>query len=560
MSDFPSIYGTDGNCPVFDPNGRWTLWALQDIYTGDTGLNKYVPKVNDYVVDYETDEHYKVIELDKTTLLARLEKINGIADGGDIAVEDLLLGPKAGTTADTYRVYIDKSVLPYSLTVDTRCRFGGSTSTYAQIFRGSKLDNTAEIVSGIYDQSGNLVGQNIPLELVSFDGNISIKVVSTCYTTQPIEDGEVLTVVIFSADGGVVSKRQILAEETTTVRKPNAVQKYITHITLDTPFLSEADRKVIQYPMNLPTDSFNMFGVVHYSDGSRNRLPVDGRNFQIFGLNNFVSTIIGQKTSLVLKYTLSAGELVYGADSISQRFLTESYDLITSKADGTYSMKLYGYPVWTSEVAGYRMDWWLMNLDRNELYHVTQHVTINDKVSIFQPVLYGVTQRLSVSINLKSVNGAFKNYIHTQIVDVSLIRPASDHTGTQWTIGFEHGQNPPFGRENAVQMTFVNQNLKKLDITLGESDRDIWLDRLFKQTKPLYNPATEIEAPLPNMFKIITPNGKSYIYRIDEWNTELVISDLLEDNATLLIAFFLRVPETDIMLSIAGVPVFQKDV
>ena len=73
-----SITGTDGFVPVYEPDGRWTQWSLDQIYLGTVGENKYVPKVKDYVIDTETDERYKVVSLDESTMIPVLQRIKSV--------------------------------------------------------------------------------------------------------------------------------------------------------------------------------------------------------------------------------------------------------------------------------------------------------------------------------------------------------------------------------------------------------------------------------------------------------------------------------------------------
>ena len=145
------------------------------------------------------------------------------------------------------------------------------------------------------------------------------------------------------------------------------------------------------------------------------------------------------------------------------------------------------------------------------------------------------------------------------MIDITLLRPGDDHTGTDWTIGFELSQNPPYGRELAVGMKYINQNLKHLDLSLGETSFAAWLERVFKQSKPLYNPSTELAAPEPNMFLLVLPNGQQYEYKIEQWGSDIVIgTDIIPDSSTIFLVFFKRTPETDFYLSVAGLPVFQS--
>ena len=119
--------------------------------------------------------------------------------------------------------------------------------------------------------SGNYLTDTIPLEVVAINShdNYAIKSIPPFKTTFNLEDGEIVTAVFYSDDGGVVSKRQLLVENTAFIRSQNASMRYISHINLECSFLSDPNSNVINYPVNLPVNSINMMGVVNYSDGSR---------------------------------------------------------------------------------------------------------------------------------------------------------------------------------------------------------------------------------------------------------------------------------------------------
>ena len=74
------ITGTDGIAPVYEPDSVWKIWNLDEIFKGQEGKGKYVPKVNDYVCDIETNEYYIVVSIDTTTMIAELRKIVGLRD------------------------------------------------------------------------------------------------------------------------------------------------------------------------------------------------------------------------------------------------------------------------------------------------------------------------------------------------------------------------------------------------------------------------------------------------------------------------------------------------
>lgn len=552
--------GTDGGTPIYNPNERWCWWALADLWMGQAGTNKYVPKVNDYVKDYTTDTDYIVLSLDATTLVPTLEKVIEVKDPGDMTI-DVLLGPQVGTQSDTYRINIDAATIPATVAIDQRCYINGSMAKYCKIFKGSNLDGTAVVISGFYDQSGNLLGENVPLELVSMPNgqNYATYVPMVCYTTYKITDGEILTVVFYSDTGSVVSTRQCLAWNTAFIRDTDASKKYVTSVNLETPFLSDADPKVIQYPLNMPLNGLNLIGVVNYSDGTKRKMPVDGTKFQIQGLQSvYLATIIGQELPLVLTYYLSQNETAYTGNNVGNGpFIAENYKAITVKSDGSYNVKLYGYPVWIDATNGYRLKWYLYHLDRQTFEDATPYVVIDPNGPSFNPIGYGITQNLRVSVNLQSVNGTYKSYIHAQTIAVVLNTRADDRSGTNWSIGFDPGQNPLFGVGNHANVTFVNQNLKYVDISLGETDQAVWLNRLYWATKPLTDPATELAAPTPNMFALYD-GTYSTEYTISNWaNTSLQFAYNVPDNGTLFVKFFYRTNESDLQLSMSALPIWQ---
>lgn len=551
------VTGVDGGTPViYDPNGLWKIWDLDEIYLGREARNRFVPKIGHWVKDRPNRVDYEVTDLDPTTLIPTLTRV---VEPNDLPLtpEDTLLGVGPGTMNDTYRVYIDKSVMPHVLAVDQRYHLYGSASVKAKIFRGTVANNDLEVISAFFDPTGTLLGEDIPLELVQMDGNISVKSVPPCYTTANLPDNEPVSVHIFSAGGTPLSKRVMLVENTAFIRSPGKAKKYVKRISLRSPWLSKTDPNLLEYPINLLKDNMQLIGVVHYSDGSELEMPVDGTKFSLYGLEAYVSTIVGQKIGLVLNYNLSPDEVAYGAEVGEVLHMTEMYVGQTKSSDGAYSVKLFGYPVWIDAIHGYRLEWFLYNLDRQAVFQCTPYVKFNPNSPAFDPINYGTKQALSVSVNLKDVNGSFKNWTHTQTIDISLMA-RGDARETNWVIAFDPAQDPPFGKNNAAVSHFVNQNLYTVKIDQGETTLEAWLNRMYRLTKPLYDTNREIEAPEPNYFSIGTGESERQ-FPISQWNAELSVDFPLNNNGTLFVKFFKRTVDNDIQLAVAALPLYQQN-
>jgi hypothetical protein len=304
-STIAPVVGNDNVAPLYNPDNRWQVWNRSDIYIGTTGTRKYVPNVGDEVHEIigAVITRYVVASIDPVTFIAVLQQENVTTITQAMSDNDILLGVGPGTQSDTYRVYVDKTVTPHRMSVDARLVIRGSNANVCKIFRNTNVSGTGVVISAIYNSSGLLLSENVPLEIVSTTvlNNTAAKVVSVCYTSFDLQDGEVVTAVFYDTAGFVVSKRQLLIENTGFIRTTDASLKYVSHIALESAFLSGANSRLIQYPQNVALSAANFIGVVYYSDGSSTRLAVDGTRFAIAGLDSYAATIVGQKSQVVLK-------------------------------------------------------------------------------------------------------------------------------------------------------------------------------------------------------------------------------------------------------------------
>lgn len=555
------VVGTDGVSPIYNADRLFTIWNMDDVYLGQIATKKHVPKVGDVVMEIAGARitRFIVQDINPTTLVPVFltEEIDQF--NGSFSEEDVLLGVGPGQQSDTYRVYLDRSVIPYRLSVDARLRVAGTMTRYCKIFKGSNVGGTGIVISRVYDGSGNFISENIPLELAATEllNNRSIKTVSTAYTTADLSDGELVTAVFYSDAGHVVSKRQLLVENTAFIRSTDAERKYITGITLKSPFLSTSNSKLIQFPINVPMNGLNLIGQVHYSNGEVKEYPVDGTRFTIFGLESYVATQAGQHLNLVLKYSLAADEFNYSMSTSGDRHISELYEAVTLSADGTYGVKLFVTPVWQNSVDGYRLEWYLYNLSRDVFYNVTPYVTINTSQSTYNPIAYGIQQNLSVSVNLRSVNGIYKSFTHTQNVSIIINRQGTERL-TNWTVGYTVDQGARYGNDTYAAARAVGVNSYRVKLSSGAVSVAQWLAKVYEPLKPLYNPATETAAPTPTHFALVIGNSRME-YPIEQYNSELIVGTAVPNSSTVFVQFIRRIGSTDLQLGVAGMIVWHVD-
>lgn len=551
------IIGTDGYVPVYNPNGLWKIWELSEIFLGKAGKNKYVPKLQDYVVDSATFTTYIVHALDELTLIPTLVEIRPANMNYSFTESDILLGTGPGTQADTYRAYYNKSTNPATLTVDQRCWVGGSMSSYAKIFKGPVIPGGL-VISKIFDNSGKMVSQNVPLEQMQIDNhtNFTRKTLATCGVTDELIDGEILTIVFYSDNGIVVSKRQVIVEESTFITDLSASKKYVTHISLKSVFLKESDPDVISFPINLTMQALNLFGVVHYSDGSTAEFPVDGTKFTMLGLSGVLASREGLSFGLVLVYKLADTETGIASSSWRENKITKAYRLETVNPNNSYSVRLFGYPFWQDALSGYKIRWWLYNLDRNLSIDVTDKVQFSSATGGFDPTAYGYVQSKNVFINLKDVSPAFKAYVHAQAFSAILYDPLLGDF-SRWTVvnAGSISQDPNYGTGLHAKIVTLADTTKKINLSNEFTKQEDWLQALYYNANPLQT-NSEVKPPEPTHFYVGINDEETDAIAIANWNKDIAHVQQLIRNKTITIRFTKQTVSTELELGMSALMLY----
>lgn len=541
--------------PIEDPDRGYRQWHWDEIYDG-VGPGRYVPNVDDSVWSWDTGL-WRVVEVDRTTGKSKLIPYVAPKKPDSVTNEDVLIGVNVGHQAESYRVYLDSSVIPHTLAVDSRLHVYGTTASSVKIFRGYDIGESGEVISAMYDQSGTLLGENIPLELVAMPDqhNVAVKTPMVGNTLVKLQDGEVVTVVVYDDMGKTLSIVNMLVKNTSFIRTTEASRKYVKSIHLESPFLDESDDRLVRFPVNMPTNALPLTGVVTYSNGETLRLPANGGKFNLYGLNTFVASIVGQKAPLVLSYKLSEDEYCYGASPGHNKHVSEKYWATTTEFEEAFNVKLFGYPVWIDDVNGYRLDFFLSSLDRQEIYNVTDSVTIAETSAAFDPLKYGVKQQLAFVVNMADVDAKWPSYRHVQTMEITLME-RGDVDATNWLVGFEPGQDPLYGHDLKASVEFVNTNDWRLNLSNGYGSKEAWLNAVYYPTHPLYHPHTEARAPVPNFIAVVFKRRR-YEFPIDAWNDDVIVVNDLNEGETLYVEFIRRTHENDLYLGVSGLTIHQ---
>lgn len=541
------VVGIDSHTPLYQPDARWTMWSIHDIYMGQEGLGKFIPKVGDYVVEPESGNMFKVADL---SLVTFIPEIVPVELRKEVTIDEII-----AVSAGAHRIYFDRSITPYTLAVDGLLRVHGSSASFARIYQGQFIDPT-KIISRRYNNSGVFIGHDIPLELVAFNthDNYAVKSIPTCNTDQELPDGEVCTVVIFDSNGKVLSRTTCLLEETTYVAQAYAEQKYITQIFLKSAFIADTGSNDITYPVNLPTQSFNPIGVVQYNDGSQIEYPVDGGKFSLYGLEQFVSTIIGHRVPLVLKYRLDSNEAGLATVQSDNYYITRPYSLIVSSPNTSYNAKLYVYPEWVDAINGYKLTGYLTNLDRNIMIDVSMQLALSPNSPSFNPKGYGLTQRLMFSLDLANVSGIFNHFQHIQTVDIVLRAPADDASALNIWETASQVPSPGAYYGTTLRATVDPATRKKLSIHNNIGTADAFIEKLYNPTNALFNPTTETRPPKPTHMEV-TYLDESITVPITDYASAIQFNQVIENLRNVQITFLRQTAQGFLKLSVAALTV-----
>jgi hypothetical protein len=274
--------------------------------------------------------------------------------------------------------FIDDTTFPYRLDVDDSLHLRAVSAAYVKIVRGSIYADYS-VVAFQMDAAGNIETDNIALDLVAVEPgwvNYNIKTIRPSFTNTKFADGDVLTVLVFSREGHLLSHTPLVVVNSNFIRQSTAPIKHIKNISLKSPYLSETNPSLLQLPTNWNNNTLNIKGVLHYSDGSSVELPIDGRKFSLDGWDSMITSIPGQPFDFNLRYSMDAGEAAAPEVSAFNNGINLPIRAVLVEVNNSYSVKLYAYPVWNKISQTFVLKWYLTNLDRTFFRDVSQLVRI----------------------------------------------------------------------------------------------------------------------------------------------------------------------------------------
>lgn len=545
----PQIVGTDGIAPTFNPTARWTIWELSQVFTGGIGNNMYVPKINDYVVDAPTGIFYIVTDLNLSNYVPVLQQIEPAALPPVLKYQNTLVNPSIPDVVNPYKLYFNANTSPYTLNVDSSLIILNTLASSAKLIYGTNVISNPQVLSVSIDNEGNIVSDSIPLIGISFNetANVYNKAIPTAYTNQLLQDGDIVTVLIYDPAGQVISKQALTVVVTDGYIGQSNPVKLISGLTLESPFISETQPNTITLPANVGISSVNFLGVVQYNDGTSQTHQVnDGGPFKVYGLDQVLKSNMLGSVPIVLQYSLQPEESAVTSQSYNGKTVSEDFTLELVSPNYDYQFQIYPIPVYNG--TEFVIKWFLLSMSRNVFYEVTNLVTYSNSTG-FNGSNWGAVQPLEVSLNLGSVNPAFNGLNVNQYCQLILNNPAPGPSTIYDIYTDTAVSTSPYG--NNLRAKSLNTSNNILDITCGYTQIDAWLNALYYANDPVTNPQLESAPPVPTHFDIFyNPNnitdanlitgGMFKRFQIGQWNCKVQpTTQQLPLNGTIMIRFLM---------------------
>lgn len=537
--------------PIHDPNRGFRVWLRAEIYKSDETGGAYVPNKDDLVWDWESGV-YRVLGIDPVTLDAFLEKWRAPGSNDDLTEEEILTGIAPGRAGECYRLYVNPKTQPVTACIDSRLVLYGSEQRYLRLFQGSDITNEGKVVSLAFDEENSLQDDKWTLERT--ETSPAIQIPRSGFLVRGLVDGELVTAVVYTLGGQVSSVCPLLVVNTTFIRSPHKEEKTVTAIDLLSPFRVSDQSNRFEVPLNLPVASMNFTGQITFSDGLQRTMAIDGRRFELFGLESFTTSLVGQSIPLALVYHFLPEESCYNATTDAGDCLVARYELTTLPAKGAYQLKLFVVPQWNTYKSQWQLRYWLLSLDRTPALEVTRWVEPGYTGGIgFQPLLYGEAQRLTVALDMSQVDANYTPFRFVQTFEITLLSSVSDQL-PHWTLNYLSGSDNLHGMSNVFYAILEEDRLSlALDSDCGWTQE--WLDAFYYSLDPLYSPGDE-SGPLKPSHVII-----AYQEAQSEIAVDLVLTSPLPfkarpiDGDTLVLTWLYRTPEKDLVLAVSGVTV-----
>ncbi|ANZ50428.1 putative virion structural protein [Erwinia phage vB_EamM_Phobos] len=532
---------------IVDKDRGFRVWEPGELYNAETGTG-FMPNNGDLVKNNVYRMLFEIYDVDYSLYTYKSKPYGTVQIYNDTE----RLGGHYPLKSDKYRIYVDSSKHPATMDFHDHLTFNGPDVLGVRVFRGIDISDSAEVLSGFY-KNGKLNESLLPVRPVQNEGeDTQINTVLPGYCIAEVNDGEQVTFVAYADNDRVILTGVAYIIKTNLVMAAETPARTVLDVKLESPFILDSDSKVLTLPINIPIEDIPLNALIVYTDGVK-RLPIDNSRVMLNGLRNagshdtyYIASNAGQELPLVLSYRLAKGES-YAGDGYVNGAIVRDYTAATEAVDGGYSMKLFVVPTWLDVNRGMRLSFFLYNLTRGQVYDASAFVEYTAN-TVFDPLLYGVKQRLNVQVDVSKVNPAYRAFVHAQSFHITLINPGNELDTNFYLEYVQDGLR--YGEDVYAKFKYSNVSFSDIDISCGMVTQAQWIEKLYRNSYPLYDRRTEGTAPEPTHFELHV-GGQVQTFAVGEWLNKLTVPYKVPEGGTVVIRWLARTPTDTLQLGLS---------
>lgn len=488
------------------------IWLGASPPLGHTGT--LVPNVDDLIIDYNRNTLFRVMSVDRAihspgTAPTYIPLLSPWSFGVSSNINPLL--PMQPSAMDM--LFINTRETIPTLTVDNRHIWLGSESVALKFFRGfDTTDATGVVISRVYDGTGSLIGENVPLELID-PANPNLKRPVQFNSSIPLNDGETISCVAYTVTGTPTDIRYFKIKNSDAIRTLERNDKLIVDIVLESPFLDNSILDLIQVPQNLPLTASSFSARLIYSDGSTRLINVNTPKCKLYGVESFNTGITDVPSEITLVYLPDANEPVINASNSNNYPVTRIYRIKALMDNLANSFKIYIVPVFS--INRYILKYYLGTVDYQNLALIPNNLITVERLDGLQ-VNYGQSansQLLKLSVTISDILGSsYGNYRFAQFTTIDF----NTLTTTPWVIDYKNNNQSVYGGGCLFKYS-LNGN-QVLDIKSGANTLNEWLNLLWETLSAIYDESIIIKPPTPTHFKLRYKGVDTSEMSVSNWN------------------------------------------
>jgi len=458
---------------------------------------------------------------------------------------------------DIFFIYYDTRHMPLLLRPDSHLKAYGLSNSEYRIVRYPHTDHE-EVISLYYGSDGRLKGTSVPLALAN--GTEASKYFTDCHTRAALVEGEELRLDVYNQYGALTMQVKTFAQKSTILNEQINNIPVLTNITITSPQMREDGQIYIFEKQDV--DSLNIGVTLHYDDGYKRDITIDGEKCIIYGLEDFISAYAGLPQTIQVKYYLDASETTSAiAGETIATHLTAEADLVVIPNQLAASLKVSVIPRWNSTLSRYYLMYYMYSADRHMVKDVTNQVSVVE--GAFVGNQYGVVQNFVMSMDMSLVDPEMYDeptvYRQSCFIKVQpyvaleryVIQDASNSLRV-YGVDKPGSRRPVLHFDQSLNMYFIPSELFPTNA--------LFLHSFYYQSSPVYNSALETAPLVPTHFILrdavngltVTPGA----IPLESYSTAFsVTGDAARFVGTNVIVEFLQYVNEDTTLILQGVPV-----